>query len=83
MCVWGGVGGGGRLRVQLWCMYSVGHTFYPFSCNVADVLIKHILAWLTKCAYESKPTSVFNFLPVVKQNIDSITCITYRLLFNF
>ena len=64
-------------------MNSVGHIFYPFSGNVADVLIKHILAWLTKCAYESKPEIVFNCLPVVKKNIDGITCITYRLLFHF
>jgi len=55
----------GGLPVQLWCVH-IGYIVYPFSCNVTDVLIKHILAWLTKCTYSSKPQSVFNCLHAVR-----------------
>ena len=47
----------GDLLVQVWCTYK--SIFYSFSCNVIDVLIKHILAWLTKgIIYASNPPSV-------------------------
>ena len=40
-------------------LVHVGCIFYPFSCNVIDVLIKHILAWLTKgIIYASNSPSV-------------------------
>ena len=39
-------------------LVHIGCIFYPLSCNV-DVLIKHILAWLTKgVIYASNPPSV-------------------------
>ena len=38
----------------------VGLYFYPFGCNVIDVLIKHILAWLTKGIYALIPLCAFN-----------------------
>ena len=47
----------GDLLVQVWCTYKC--IFYSFSCNVIDVLIKHILPWLTKgIIYASNPPSV-------------------------
>ena len=38
----------------------VGLYFHPFSCDVIDVLIKHILAWLTKGVYASNPSCAYN-----------------------
>ena len=47
----GGFAGSSLVHVQMY--------FYSFSCNVIDVLIKHILAWLTKVIiYASNPSSV-------------------------
>ena len=47
----------GDLLVQVWCTYKC--IFYSFSCNIIDVLIKHILAWVTKgIIYASNPLSV-------------------------
>jgi len=51
-------------------LVHVGYIFYPFSCNVTDVFIKH-MAQLTKWTYmyTSHPPSVFNCLHVVKASI--------------